>query len=135
MNLGQRCQQVFDAMREGTQRSLRKIAAATGIPKSSVHRHKQTIARRDQYPEASLWETVAGQEWLRLLVCGAIYVFGIKCGIGAETRRGVFLLVVIANAGGGVSQCLAESGSRGQKGHSGISTATAKSPGGDPDSH
>jgi hypothetical protein len=32
-----------------------------------------------------LWETAAGQEWLRLLVFGTIYVFGIKCGIGAET--------------------------------------------------
>lgn len=93
MNLRQRCQQVFGARQEGTQRSLRKIAAATGIPKSSVHRHKQTIARRDQYPEASLWETTAGQEWLRLLVCGAIYVFGIKCGIGAETLSEFFYLL------------------------------------------
>lgn len=93
MNLRQRCQQVFGAMQEGTQRSLRKIAAATGIPKSSVHRHKQAIARRDHYPEASLWETTAGQEWLRLLVCGAIYVFGIKCGIGAETLSEFFYLL------------------------------------------
>jgi len=39
MNLRQRCQQVFDAIREGGQRSIRRIAAATGIPKSSIHRH------------------------------------------------------------------------------------------------
>jgi hypothetical protein len=42
-----------------------------------------------------LWETAAGQEWLRLLVFGTIYVFGIKCGIGAETLSG-FLLIAIA---------------------------------------
>ncbi len=66
MNLRQRCQQVFGAMREEAQRSLRKIAAATGIPKSSVHRHKQAMARRNQYPESSFWETQAGQQWLRL---------------------------------------------------------------------
>ncbi len=93
MNLRQRCQQVFDAIREGGQRSIRRIAAATGIPKSSIHRHKQAIERRDQYPESCLWETAAGQEWRRRLVCSAIYVFGIKCGIGAETLSEFFYLL------------------------------------------
>ncbi len=93
MNLRQRCQQVFDAIREGGQRSIRRIAAATGIPKSSVHRHQQVIERRNQYPESCFWETVAGQKWLRLLVFGAIYVFGIKCGIGAQTLSEFFYLL------------------------------------------
>lgn len=64
MNLHQRCQQVFGAMWSGDQRSIRRIAAATGIPKSSVHRHQQAVERRNQYPESSFWETPAGQEWL-----------------------------------------------------------------------
>jgi len=93
MNLRQRCQQVFDAIREGGQRSIRRIAAATGIPKSSIHRHKQAIERRNQYPESCLWETAAGQKWLRRLVCSAIYVFGIKCGIGAQTLSEFFDLL------------------------------------------
>jgi len=93
MNLRQRCQQVCGAVQEGTLCSLRKIAAATGIPKSSVHRHRQAIARRNQYLESSFWETPAGQQWLRLLVFGAIYLFGIKCGIGAETLSEFFYLL------------------------------------------
>ncbi len=93
MNLRQRCQQVFDAISEGGQRSIRRIAAATGIPKSSVHRHQRVIERRNQYPESSWWETAAGQEWLRLLVFGTIYVFGIKCGIGAQTLSEFFYLL------------------------------------------
>ena len=93
MKLRQLSQQVFEAIREGGKRSIRKIAEATGIPKSSVHRHQRAIERRNQYPESSLWETAAGQEWLRLLVFGTIYVFGIKCGIGAETLSEFFYLL------------------------------------------
>jgi len=93
MKLRQRSQQVFEAIREGGKRSIRKIAEATGIAKSSVQRHKQAIERRNQYPESALWETAAGGQWLRLLVFGTIYVFGIKCGIGAETLSEFFYLL------------------------------------------
>ena len=43
------------------------------------------MARRDQHPESSWWETEVGGAWLRLLVLGVIYYFGIKQGIGAES--------------------------------------------------
>jgi len=43
MKLRQRAQRVFETIREGSQQSIRRIAAATGLPKSSVHRHKQAI--------------------------------------------------------------------------------------------
>ncbi len=61
MKLRQRSQQVFEAIREGGKRSLRKIAEATGITKSSVHRHKQALERRNKYPESPWWETTSGQ--------------------------------------------------------------------------
>jgi len=93
MKLRQRSQQVFEAIKEGGKRSIRKIAEATGIAKSSVQRHKQGLERRNQYPESVLWETPAGGQWLRLLVFGAIYSFGIKCGIGAQTLSEFFHLL------------------------------------------
>ncbi|ASC71607.1 hypothetical protein XM38_025600 [Halomicronema hongdechloris C2206] len=31
------------------------------------------------------WETSAGEQWLKRLVVAAIYVFGIKRGVGAES--------------------------------------------------
>ncbi len=93
MKLRQRSQQVFEAIREGGQRSIRKIAEATGIAKSSVHRHQQAIIRRNQYAESEFWETAAGGQWLRLLVLGTIYTFGIKCGIGVETMSEFFYLL------------------------------------------
>jgi len=93
MKLRQRSQQVFEAIREGGQRSIRKIAEATGIAKSSVHRHQQAMRRRHQYAESEFWETAAGGQWLRLLVLGTIYTFGIKCGIGVETMSEFFYLL------------------------------------------
>jgi len=134
MKLRQRAQRVFETIREGSQQSIRRIAAATGLPKSSVHRHKQAIERRNQYPESGLWETTAGGQWLRLLVLGTVYSFGIKCGIGAETLSEFFYLLQLPMQVGVSQECATKSGSRGQKGDPGISTATAKSPRGDPDS-
>lgn len=92
MKLRQRSQQVHAAIKEGGKRSLRKIAEATGIAKSSVHRHQQALERRNKYPESPWWETPDGQQWLRLLVLSTIYIFGIKCGIGAETLSEFFHL-------------------------------------------
>lgn len=93
MKLRQRSQQVFEAIAEGGKRSIRKIAEAIGISKSSVHRHKQAIERRKRYSESLLWETATGGQWLRRLVLGTIYTFGIKCGVGAETLSEFFYLL------------------------------------------
>ncbi len=93
LNILERCQKVLQCLSEKTQQSIRAIASATGIPKSSVHRHLQAIARRQQYPESYFWETEEGAQWLRLLVFGVIYCFGIKGGIGAESLSAFFHLL------------------------------------------
>jgi hypothetical protein len=74
----------FSALREGGALSMRKLAHATGIPKSSVARHRQALAARSQWPEAAFWEQEAGYQWLRVLVFAVIFIFGIKGGMGAE---------------------------------------------------
>jgi hypothetical protein len=63
---------------------VRKLAQATGIPKSSVDRHRQALQKRSIVPEAVFWEQTLGQDWLHRLVFAIIYVFGIKGGIGAD---------------------------------------------------
>jgi Family of unknown function (DUF6399)/IclR helix-turn-helix domain len=93
LNIRERWQKVLQCLSQKTQPSLRSIAAATGIPKSSVHRHLKTLERRQQYEESYLWETVEGGNWLRLLVFGAIYCFGIKGGVGSESLSGFFHLL------------------------------------------
>ena len=47
-------------------------------------RHRQALAARDRWPEAPFWEQEAGYQWLRVLVCAVIFVFGIKGGVGVE---------------------------------------------------
>ena len=80
-----RSQKVAACVEANVRQTLRKIAVTTGISKSSVHRHRQAINRRNQYPESSFWETAAGSQWLARLVFGLVYYFGIKQGVGAES--------------------------------------------------
>ncbi len=81
----ERSQKVAAGIKENVQQTLRAIAAATGLSLSSVYRHQQAIKRRNQYPESSFWETEAGTQWLKRLVFGLVYTFGIKQGVGAES--------------------------------------------------
>ena len=74
MNLRQRCQAVFKAGYEFGKTSFRRLAQKMNLSKSSVHRLYRRMARRNQHPESELWETEAGQNWLRLLVLATIFV-------------------------------------------------------------
>jgi hypothetical protein len=66
------------------------------MSKSAAHRHKQAIARRNQYPESWVWETEEGRHWLGLLVCATIYVFGIRGGVGVEMMAEFFLYLRVS---------------------------------------
>jgi DNA-binding transcriptional ArsR family regulator len=85
MNLRGRCQQIFNVLRELGPQSIRKLAAATGLPKSSVDRHCKGLRERaQQVPEAELWEPERGAQWLRVLMLAVVFVFGLKGGVGVE---------------------------------------------------
>lgn len=93
LTIRERSQKVADCIKTNAKQGLESIAAAIGLSKSSVHRHQQAIARRNQYPESGLWETAAGSTWLLRLVVGVIYHFGIKQGVGAESLSVFFKAV------------------------------------------
>lgn len=93
MNIRQRCQTIFQAGYKAGEQSFRSLAAATQLSKSSVHRLYHRIKRRNQYPESQLWETEAGQQWLRLLVFAAVFVFSLEGGIGCERLSKFFHLL------------------------------------------
>jgi Family of unknown function (DUF6399) len=90
LNIKDRCQKVFECIREKTHQSIRVIASVTGIPKSSVGRHLRSIKNRTQHAESYFWETEEGVKWLRLLVFAVIYEFGIKGGIGSDSLSSFF---------------------------------------------
>jgi hypothetical protein len=93
MNLRERCQTVFQARYQLGINSFRALALKTNLSKSSIHRLYHRIIKRNQYPESSLWETKEGQEWLRLLVLAAIFIFALQGGIGCERLSGFFHLL------------------------------------------
>lgn len=85
LSIRERSQKVAACIKETVGQTLREIAITTGLKKSSVYRHQQAIARRNQYAESSFWETATGNQWLSRLVFGLVYYFGIKQGVGAES--------------------------------------------------
>src|SRR6266540_2160551 len=81
---------MFNAFCHNTKQSIRQVAHQTGISKSSVHRLKQAMERRDTHPESWWWETEAGRCWLIRLVVATLYTFGLTRGVGAETLSEFF---------------------------------------------
>ena len=93
LTIRERSQKVADCIKTNAKQGIESRATTLGISKSSVHRHHQAIARRNQHPESGLWETAAGTAWLLRLVVGVIYHFGIKHGVGAESLSEFFKAV------------------------------------------
>jgi hypothetical protein len=76
---------IFNSFCDNAQQSIRHVAHQTGFSKSSVHRLKQAMERRDTHPESWWWETDEGHCWFMRLVVATLYTFGLKRGVGAET--------------------------------------------------
>lgn len=93
MNLRERCQAVFKAGYQLGKTSFRSLAQKNNLSKSSVHRLYHRIVKRNQHPESELWESSAGQQWLRLLVLATIFVFALQGGIGCERLSQFFRLL------------------------------------------
>src|SRR2546429_1684369 len=81
---------IFNAFCHNTKQSIRQVAHQTGLSKSSVHRLKQAMERRDHHPESWWWETNEGRRWCIRLVVATLSTFGLKRGVGAETISAFF---------------------------------------------
>ena len=90
LSIRERCQKVAECIHVKGIEGLQAIANATGLSISSVYRHQQAIARRNQRPESWWWEIPVGSHCLRVLVLGVVYYFGIKHSIGAESLSEFF---------------------------------------------
>jgi uncharacterized protein DUF6399 len=72
------------------------MAQQTGLSKSSVHRLQHAMGRRNSHPESWLWETEDGRQWLTRLVVATLYTFGLKRGVGLDTRSEFFARLHLA---------------------------------------
>ena len=91
----ERRQQVAEFLTEQGRAALRVIAEATGLSRSSVHRHQQAIERAKQHPESGWWDSGVGYQWLVRLVIAVVYHFGIKQGVGAESLSAFFKAIQV----------------------------------------
>ena len=87
---------IFKSLCDNSQQGVRHIAQQTGLSKSSVHRLTQAMERRNRYPESWLWETEDGRRWLTRLLVAALYIFGLKRGVGLETISEFFMHLHLA---------------------------------------
>jgi hypothetical protein len=81
---------IFKSLCDNGTQGVRRIAQQTGLSKSSVHRLKQAMERRNSHPESCFWETEDGRQWLTRLVVATLYPFGLKRGVGMDTMREFF---------------------------------------------
>ena len=82
---------IFKCLCDNGKQSIRQVAQQTELSKSSIHRLKHAMERRDHYPESWFWETEEGHRWFIRLVVATLYTFGLKRGVGAETIREFFV--------------------------------------------
>ena len=58
---------IFKSLCDNGTQGVRRIAQQTGLSKSSVHRLKQAMERRNSHPKSWFWETADGRQWLTRL--------------------------------------------------------------------
>lgn len=75
---------IFESQRQFPEKSNRAIGKMLDIPASTVNYHTNRQKERNQYEESLFWESQSGQNFLKRLIIGVLYTFGIKGGIGAE---------------------------------------------------
>jgi transcriptional antiterminator len=75
------------------EKTVRVISEKTGIPKSTVHYHKQKISERINSSRTDFWETDEGRHFIVRLVIGTIYMFALKSGNGAGRLHEFFKLL------------------------------------------
>ncbi len=63
--------------------STRSAGLELGVSKDMVNRQDKREKNRNQNAESEFWNTQAGQNFIKRLLVGAIYTFGIKGGVGA----------------------------------------------------
>ena len=75
---------IFEAKSKSPEKSNREIAKALKMPASTLNYQSKRQKARNQYEESLFWESEAGQNFVKRLIVGVLYTFGIKGGIGAE---------------------------------------------------
>jgi hypothetical protein len=85
------------------EQSMRETGQVLGVSKDMVHRQENRSMKRSQISETEYWESQGGQNFMKRLIVGAIYTFGIKAGVGAG-RIEEFMRYIRLSAHAGISE-------------------------------
>lgn len=77
-------QKVFNYNRKKKEESLRTASQSLGIPKSTIAYQEKRNLEKIESSGTDVWLTDWGQWHLKRLIVNAIYIFGIKGGVGAS---------------------------------------------------
>ena len=78
---------VYEARKASPELSNGELAKALEMPASTFNYQVNQQRERNQYEESIFWESEAGQNFLKRLIVGVLYTFGIKGGIGSVFAR------------------------------------------------
>ena len=99
MGLWAKSLRIFNSFCDNAQQSIREVAHQTGLSKSSVHRLKQAMERRETHPESGWWATAAGPCWFLRLVVATLSTFGRKRGVGPKRSASVSVVCALRHIG------------------------------------
>ena len=75
--------QIFELKKKDPQMNNREVAAHLEMASSRVNYQVNQQKSRNQNEASIFWESESGQNFLKRLIVGVLYTFGIKGGVGA----------------------------------------------------
>jgi hypothetical protein len=93
MSFAKKIINTFEKIKQIGKQSLAKLAGQTSQSKSSTHRQMKIIKSRSSHVCADFFQTETGNYWMITLILAALFIFGIKFNIGADTLAIFFSLI------------------------------------------
>jgi len=95
MSFAYRARRVAVVVLENTARTVREVANEIKISKSSAHRHVVNQKKRVASVGHTFFETDEGYQFIRRLVLVVLFLFGLKCGVGADEMSLFFSMLLL----------------------------------------
>lgn len=95
MSFAYRVRRVAAVILENSARTVRDVANEINISKSSAHRHVVNQKKRVTSVGHTFFETDEGYQFIRRLVLVVLFIFGLKCGVGADEISLFFSMLLL----------------------------------------
>ena len=93
MDFAKKIIKTLESIKKIGKQSIAKLSHQTNASKSSTHRQIKIINSRSPHVCSEFFQTGSGNDWMIRLILAALFVFGIKFNIGANTLALFFSLI------------------------------------------